>query len=452
MKRLMAQLQSAQAQLASSARTSSKGDAQSIQQVLDILSEIVKKQAEPPAPIVIQQDPRFESLLQSLGVQLDRSNRVALDPLFVMVAVAVAFLLLVFTCLILIILVRARRRMARKESLNRETTAKIVQPEGSFALAPAKPALIGYSTSDGMDGARDIDTSLRKGLLRMERLQGMYDELRAGSLRWESVRANIDELGSALKTDILNLVEQKLDAGDLVSYEAVLPVIFPFLTDYDDFFREKADNLARAALVSNARQIEAAIAGPFELRELAQIPERLKLALKGADRSVITAKLSRAVAKRMGLSPSEREGVYKGALAHDVGYLTLDADRLHRVISRREITKEDMEFVKSHAVRGASFFGDASLPEYLREAILSHHERVDGSGYPRALAGEAIPLIARIIGASETFVSLISKRSYRDRFEVGQALAILKDGRGTKFDPAVVDALAAIAVHLEGAL
>jgi putative two-component system response regulator len=88
------------------------------------------------------------------------------------------------------------------------------------------------------------------------------------------------------------------------------------------------------------------------------------------------------------------------------------------------------------------------LPEAFKDAILCHHERGDGSGYPKGLKGDAIPLFGKIIGVAETFIALTSMRPYREKLSYEAAIAVIRDGIGRKFDREHVDALAEAARRL----
>jgi HD-GYP domain-containing protein (c-di-GMP phosphodiesterase class II) len=160
---------------------------------------------------------------------------------------------------------------------------------------------------------------------------------------------------------------------------------------------------------------------------------------------LVTAKISRGIGNILGLSTDDCNLLYKSALAHDCGYLALDRDTLIRTISKPEITEEDFAFIQSHVIKGLSYFGDLELPEQFKAGILYHHERNDGSGYPDGLKKEAIPLFGKIIGVAETYAALVSKRTYRDKRDSQNALAIITDGARTKFDASIVEALVKVA-------
>ncbi len=189
--------------------------------------------------------------------------------------------------------------------------------------------------------------------------------------------------------------------------------------------------------------------GSISPKDLSAVVAGLRSALRGRDRSVLTAKLSREIAKGLGLASEEQESVYVAALAHDAGYLLLDPAELGRVLGEGELGAGDFAFIKSHAAKGLEYFREAALPTAIRDAILYHHERMDGSGYPKGLSGEDIPPIARIIGAAETFVSLLSERNYRRKLGTSEAVALIAAGAGVEYDPSVAAALTRIVDRFE---
>ena len=102
--------------------------------------------------------------------------------------------------------------------------------------------------------------------------------------------------------------------------------------------------------------------------------------------------------------------------------------------------------MQQHAHFGARILEKATndLIGVARDIALGHHERWDGQGYPNGLAGEAIPLCARIVAVADVFDALVSKRCYKPPSPLDKALAILREEKGKHFDPAVIDALEAV--------
>jgi HD-GYP domain-containing protein (c-di-GMP phosphodiesterase class II) len=184
--------------------------------------------------------------------------------------------------------------------------------------------------------------------------------------------------------------------------------------------------------------------GHIDAAMLQRIVEELRSALHGRDHSAITAKLSREIAKELGLSVEEQNGIFAAALAHDAGYLMLDSQELKRIIRDGAQREEEDEFLKSHVALGPGYFGAVELPNSLRDALLYHHEREDGSGYPGGLSGDAIPRVAKIIGVCETFVTLLGDQDAGKRSTMAQAVAAIKDGAGVTYDPSIVTALTRI--------
>ena len=149
------------------------------------------------------------------------------------------------------------------------------------------------------------------------------------------------------------------------------------------------------------------------------------------------AALTQRIAQHLGLAPDLSEAIARAARVHDVGKLGIPDGLLRKpgALSTREL-----EQVRKHAAMGAEIVG--KLPEYRRgkEFILYHHERYDGSGY-FGLAGEHIPLGARIIAVADALDAMTSDRPYRDALGDAVALRELICGRGTQFDPQVVQAV-----------
>ena len=177
-------------------------------------------------------------------------------------------------------------------------------------------------------------------------------------------------------------------------------------------------------------------------REIRTILARLRAVTLGRDHSMATAKLAREMARVLELPPELQKGIFTAALVHDAGYLTLDPRGVKLIVKKnRRLTPNEFAFVKSHVAGGLEYFVGRELPGVIIDALEHHHERMDGSGYPRGLEGAAIPPVARILGAAETFVALVSRRSYRTQLTVAEAVNFLTHDARSEFDPAVVAGL-----------
>ena len=106
------------------------------------------------------------------------------------------------------------------------------------------------------------------------------------------------------------------------------------------------------------------------------------------------------------------------------------------------LTPEEFEIMKQHAVIGYEVLNSSHAPllKVAAEIAHTHHEKFDGSGYPRALKGEEIPIFGRIVAVADVFDALTSERPYKKAWSIEQASQLLRDGAGTHFDPACVDA------------
>jgi putative two-component system response regulator len=143
--------------------------------------------------------------------------------------------------------------------------------------------------------------------------------------------------------------------------------------------------------------------------------------------------------------------LYKSAPLHDIGKVGIPD---HILQKPGKLDREEFEIMKRHAVYGRDTIrqveqyvgGSNGFLTYAREIAHSHQEKWDGSGYPEQLAGEAIPLSARLMAVADVYDALISRRVYKPPFSHGDAVAIMKDGRGTHFDPDILDAF----LELEG--
>ncbi len=144
------------------------------------------------------------------------------------------------------------------------------------------------------------------------------------------------------------------------------------------------------------------------------------------------------------LAPQNIELMAKSAPLHDIGKVGIPD---HILLKPGKLTTEEFVEMKTHAMLGWKIlnmteqrFGSNSFLRYACEITLCHHEKWDGSGYPQSLAGETIPLSARLMAVADVYDALISVRPYKKAFSHAEAKAIIVDGRGLHFDPSIVDA------------
>ncbi len=123
-----------------------------------------------------------------------------------------------------------------------------------------------------------------------------------------------------------------------------------------------------------------------------------------------------------------------GALLHDVGKIMIPAEVLNKP---GKLSEEEWQLIQRHPIAGVELLSDIDFPWDVLPIVQSHHERWDGKGYPHKLAGEEIPLTARVLCIADVYDALTSKRSYKQAFTHDEAIEIMRGDVGTQFDPAL---------------
>lgn len=151
------------------------------------------------------------------------------------------------------------------------------------------------------------------------------------------------------------------------------------------------------------------------------------------------AHYSKHIARGMGLSVEQQELLLEAAPMHDIGKVGTP-DMI--LLKPGKLTEHEFSIMKQHAVIGYEVLNTSSSPllKVAAEIARSHHEKFDGSGYPRALKGNDIPLFGRIVAVADVFDALTSERPYKKAWTMEQASQMLRDGAGKHFDPACVEA------------
>jgi putative two-component system response regulator len=154
------------------------------------------------------------------------------------------------------------------------------------------------------------------------------------------------------------------------------------------------------------------------------------------------------LASQLGLGDEQILLLRTAAPMHDVGNVAVPPEILHKP---GPLTPEERARMERHTEVGHRILSESEseLLQMAARIALAHHEWFDGSGYPRRLAGDEIPIEARIVAVADVLDALLSERPYRPAMSPAQAIAVIEEGRGTQFDPEVVDVLLA---HLEDAL
>ena len=145
---------------------------------------------------------------------------------------------------------------------------------------------------------------------------------------------------------------------------------------------------------------------------------------------------ARTLAENLDLNEESVEIVREAALLHDVGKIGIAEEILNK---RTGLTDKEFEIMKGHVMNSVGIIRHLPSLDYVIPAVISHHERWDGRGYPRNLKGEEIPYFGRILCIADAFDAMISKRAYKEAFPVGYALDEIRNNAGTQFDPVLAE-------------
>jgi HD-GYP domain-containing protein (c-di-GMP phosphodiesterase class II) len=218
-----------------------------------------------------------------------------------------------------------------------------------------------------------------------------------------------------------------------IGQPAVALLLLPLVGLLASFARDRRRGLDQAIELSNAYRGTALLMG-----DMLEADD----AYTGGEHSQGVVAMALAVGAELGLDATPLRNLEFGALLHDVGKILVP----NAIINKPgKLTDAEFELVKRHPVDGQHMLDriGGALADVGR-IVRSHHERWDGLGYPDGLAGEAIPLAARIICACDAFSAMTTDRSYRRAMSVEVALAELHRCTGSQFDPQVVAALEAV--------
>jgi HD-GYP domain-containing protein (c-di-GMP phosphodiesterase class II) len=205
-------------------------------------------------------------------------------------------------------------------------------------------------------------------------------------------------------------------------------------------FRRRGDERSLTEVLNSAF-----VDDPFE-HIVSGYPEALRSLVRAVEvkdtythgHSQRTARMAVELGMSMGLAPDQLRVIARGAYLHDVGKIGIPDEILNKP---DKLTPEEWRIIQTHPQLGYQL---ASAAPSLKEAlpvILHHHERMDGGGYPGGLAGGDIPLEARVVAVADVWDALTSDRAYRRGWSLEMALAHIRDGAGSHFDPQVVGAL-----------
>lgn len=322
----------------------------------------------------------------------------------------------------------------------------------------------GYQTA--LIGLAEHD---RYKTVRLAAVSGSHRELfERAHLTWDDVEAGRGPIGAAIRTGKVevnrdfrtnpNVSMWRSIANDL-SYECsiglplqdhadVFGVLAIYATDPAAFSPEEIQLLTEfsndlsfgiASLRSQKSREEAVMrlraAMSSTVQALATTLERRDPYTAGHQRAV--AKLSAAIAATLGIPSADIDGISLAATIHDIGKIQVPTEILSKP---GKLTPLEHQIVQTHAQAGYEIVKGVDFPWPIADMILQHHERLNGSGYPNGLKDPDIIVGARIIAVADVVESMVSHRPYRPALGLDPALEEITRGRGTLYDPAVVDA------------
>jgi len=202
------------------------------------------------------------------------------------------------------------------------------------------------------------------------------------------------------------------------------------------------------------RAVDRVLASTFETDPMVHIiagyPEQLRVLVRAVEEkdaythghSQRTALVAVQLGLRLGVDEDMLRAIARGAYLHDVGKISIPDEILNKPGA---LTPDERLVIETHPQLGYELVAPVPVLQESLTAILHHHERFDGTGYPGRLAGSKIPFIARVVAVADVWDALTSDRSYRPGWPPAEALAHLRAGAGTHFDEVVVDAFLSLA-------
>jgi putative nucleotidyltransferase with HDIG domain len=313
---------------------------------------------------------------------------------------------------------------------------RLITNLATYATFPLAGALLIEAASSALDVQTDdlgfylvvFGVFLVVNLMNFLGIAGDYVFHTRGSLRREFREIFLPVLPSAAVSALLCVlvayVYERSGFGAL-SLLVVVLVVFQYLL--------------RALLLSHERAERLA---SLQLGVLIAMIETLALRDRMTARhSAAVARYARAMAIALRLPPAEQELAHTAGLLHDIGKFAFPDSIL---LADRRLSDAQWAAVRRHPEDGARVVRRVEGYGPVADIVLSHHERWDGRGYPRGLAGEAIPLTARLIAAADTYDVLTARDSYRRPISAEAAVAELRRVAGTQLDPRVVEALTTV--------
>ncbi len=330
-----------------------------------------------------------------------------------------------------ILFVLIRRRLARESGLNRNiaeaehalravmdqaTTGIYVLQDGRIAFANDYFASsLGYANGGALTGADPV--SLVAPPDRERVAANIRERLGGGAVESRYAFTALRSDGSEVAVGV---------HATLVTFKG-RPAILGFAQDITETLKHEREIQTYIARLEKAMQSTIGV-----VSKMGGVRDPYT---HGHERRV--GEIGAAIAREMGFADDDVEGVRVAGHLHDVGKIAIPADILAKPT---KLSAVEFTLVKDHAAHGREILSGLEFPWPIAESAWQHHERLDGSGYPRGLKDAQIIPFARILAVADTIEAMISHRPWRPALSIDEAFAEIEQGRGTLFDTQVVDA------------
>lgn len=311
-------------------------------------------------------------------------------------------------------------------------------------------------TRQSVEDVRRANDELRQANSALEERNGDLHELFefAGGLaarghdRESLVDFAQEALGKLTGTQV-NVNVGLADVGDQLLVAGGQPLGSVSLVDSEGYDEERWKRLRGALLPQLATAVESSQLVEQVRKTHLQTIAALSRSMEAKDyytggHTERVATVAVALARRLGFSGSELDALEIGALLHDIGKIGIPERILHKPMP---LDAAEWKVMREHPVISEYILSEVELPETVLQIARSSHERMDGAGYPDGLAGEDIPLAARIVLVADAFDALTSDRPYRAGRHIPAAFTELRANTGTQFCPRVIEALEAVLVE-----
>lgn len=326
-----------------------------------------------------------------------------------------------------------RKRISQVGSVYHET-----QPSIGFNSGP----MLDYDDTKYLADEHYTD------MVRARRLKELEQEIQKGDRSWEMVQGYLTELNHEVKSEILSIVESKMESGDTAGLNNAVEILLPFITDGDRDIGVKSKRLVRS-LTGGTGDGQTTFkvdededpADPLGTASLLNMATMADTKTGRLNHSKRVAELATKITETVGDETLDPSVVRRVALAHDIGYLEI-ADTILK--TEGELTEGQFAIIKTHPVRGLKLLQHVDLPEVFSDGIKYHHERLDGSGYPEGLTGPDIPKVAKVLAVADFFDAVTSARPHRPALTVESAISMMEKLAGKIFDRELFAALVSI--------